>query len=122
MQNLGPQKRPHAEAWRAETEDVVLNEYILRCRGQKINDFVAELVKSGTYSCDDPKLHERSRAEFERRPTAAKEKLEIIDEYIQDRKMPYCLVNHALAGAYLGAGDLLRRDTEFPGWLYSEVQ
>lgn len=100
-----------------------MGEYILRHKREEVNDLLKELVKTVTYSCKDPRLHERSKAEAEKRTTAARAKLsdelrhvaKIIDEYSQDQKMAYCLMNMVLAGAFLGAGSLLERDTDFPG-------
>lgn len=64
---LDPHQRPHAEAWHTETEDAVMNGFISRHRGEEINELLSELVKTVTYSCNDPRLHEPFRAEVERK-------------------------------------------------------
>ena len=110
--------------WFESEEKHMMEAYIQRHKGEKVMDTLEDIKKNAEYSCSDPRLHPRARAEANRFTQIATERHQedfefwhkLINDYIEDHHCaPYVIILQLLAMRYLGAGLL---ETENLDWDY----
>ena len=116
-------EKPHGDPWYPDTEENFMKEYINRHYDESVLSVLEELRRGATYSCSDPRIHNKERVSVTKLSNTAaerhKEDFENIHEDINDYLsthgcIPYCVVLQLLAMRYLGAGlldsDIIDKD------------
>ena len=94
-------------------EEDLMKEYTNRHKDEDILELLTQIRSSMTYSCSDPRMHQRAegvcqkytKLSLERHEKDFTDLEELISDYITDDGcIPYCTVLHLLAMRYLGAG------------------
>ena len=103
----------HDNMWYKIEEEDLMREYINRHKDEDVNVLLTEISDSITYSCSDPRMHERSQTAcnkltavaFDRHQKEFSDLEDTISNYIDDHGcIPYATILHLLAIRYLGAG------------------
>ena len=100
---------PHKDYWYHLTDEQLMTEYIARHKDQLPSEEVDDIKNSIEYVCSVPRMHPLHQNKSEEASKEAERRIDddfgnltkVLQLYVEDHKVSYCMILHSLACRYL---------------------